>query len=480
MNALWTTCLVIALGAQPVETSSTPTTRLYVRTIPPGARVVLDGKELGTTDGLFLVPAGTGKLSVTLDGQQPEIRQVEIFEGRITRIEVTLKQRAPGGTPAPSPPSNPAQAAADIADLEKIVAARRKLVDELQARYEAGTIASSEVAKAEADLAEAEQRFTAAKKSLAADTGNLGAAAVVELTPGRADRPVGPAEPPGEIEKALDSKIELDFAETPLEEAAAFLSQQSKLKVALDKPALDQVDHNATTPVTFKVSGIPLRSALTLLLRELDLVWTVQGKTLEITTHDSLALRLTPRVYAVSDLTSNSAGLADLIKSLLEPTSWDMAGGPGSVVADRAQGKESLVVSQTEPVHRQVAAFLAVLRTVARQPANKLPVAVSDEGWWRQTPETDAVRKALEQKLTREFKETPLRDVLQFLREKTQVPVFLDRLGAHQFGVPVDTTLTATHKDGALQDVLATALENVGLTYTVTDDALLDVRFVSS
>jgi hypothetical protein len=225
--------------------------------------------------------------------------------------------------------------------------------------------------------------------------------------------------------------------------------------------------------VTFKVSGIPLRSALTLLLRDLGLVWTVQGKTLEITTRDSLALRLTPRVYAVSDLTSNSAGLVDLIKSLLEPTSWDMAGGPGSVVADRAQGKESLVVSQTEPVHRQVAAFLAVLRTVARQPANKLPVAVSDEGWWRQTPETDAVRKALEQKLTCEFKETPLRDVLQFLREKTQVPVFLDRLGAQQFGVDVDTTLTATHKDGALQDVLTMALNNVGLTYTVTDDVLL-------
>ena len=58
MNMLWTTCLLMALGAQPVETSPTPTTRLYVRTVPPGARVVLDGNELGMTDGLFLVPPG--------------------------------------------------------------------------------------------------------------------------------------------------------------------------------------------------------------------------------------------------------------------------------------------------------------------------------------------------------------------------------------------------------------------------------------
>jgi hypothetical protein len=60
-----------------------------------------------------------------------------------------------------------------------------------------------------------------------------------------------------------------------------------------------------------------------------------------------------PRVYPVSDLTSNSAGLASLIASLLDPESWDVVGGPASIVADRAQGKEALVVSQTEQAHRQ-------------------------------------------------------------------------------------------------------------------------------
>jgi hypothetical protein len=492
MNVLWTTCLLMVLAAQPVETSPTPTTRLYVRTIPPGARVVLDGKELGTTDGLFLVPPGTGKLSIALDGQQPEIRQVEVSEGRITRIEVTLKERAPSGDPAPSPPSNQAQAAADIAGLEKIVAARRKLVDELRARYEAGTIPSSEVTKAEADLAEAEHRLNSAKKNLAAGSGStgvpnalplggggslggapFGGEGVIDLTPSRPDRPVSPAEPPTEIEKALESKITLDFEEAPLEQVAAFLGEQGKINVSLDKKALEEKGLDAATPVTFKVSGIPLRSALTMLLRDLDLVWTIRDKTLEITSGEALDGQRSPRVYAVSDLTSNSAGLKDLIMAVLEPQSWDRVGGFGSIVADRAQGKESLVVSQTEPVHRQVAAFLVDLRSVARQPANKLPVAVSHEGWWRQTPDTDAVRKALEQKLTCEFRESPLLDVVQFLCEKTHVPMFLDRRSADQAGVAADTPLTATHKDVALQDALTMALKNVGLTYTVTDDALL-------
>jgi hypothetical protein len=120
-----------------------------------------------------------------------------------------------------------------------------------------------------------------------------------------------------------------------------------------------------------------------------------------------------------------------------------------------------------------VAGFLADLRTVARQPANKLPVAVSHEGWWRQTPETDAVRKALDQKLTCEFEETPLTDVLQFLREKTHVPMFLDRRSADQAGLAADTPLTAISNGVTLQDTLTMALENIGLTYTVTDDVLL-------
>jgi hypothetical protein len=295
----------------------------------------------------------------------------------------------------------------------------------------------------------------------------------IELPPGRTDRPAAAAEPPSEIEKVLDAKTEVDFSETPLEQVAAFLSDRCKINVSLDKKTLEQEGLGTDTPVTFKMSGIPLRSALTILLRDLDLVWTVRDKTLEITSRDALDGRFSPRVYAVSDLTSNSTGLRDLIIAVLEPQSWDVFGGPGSIVADRAQGKESLVVRQTEPVHRQVAAFLADLRTVAQQPANELSVAVSHEGWWRQTPETVGVRKALEQRLTCEFKETPLTEVLQFLQKTMQVPVLLDRRNADQDRVAADTPITAISNGVTLQDTLTMALKNIELTYTVTDDVLL-------
>ncbi len=48
MNTLWTTCLLMALGAQPVETSPTASTRLYVRTIPPGVDTPLTATHKDT------------------------------------------------------------------------------------------------------------------------------------------------------------------------------------------------------------------------------------------------------------------------------------------------------------------------------------------------------------------------------------------------------------------------------------------------
>jgi len=71
-----------------VETSAEAKTRLYVKRLPPGAQVTLDGKPLGASDGLFLVPAGTAKVTVQFDGAEPQVRQVEIAAGRITRVEI--------------------------------------------------------------------------------------------------------------------------------------------------------------------------------------------------------------------------------------------------------------------------------------------------------------------------------------------------------------------------------------------------------
>lgn len=75
------------------ETSKEPPTELYVRTVPPGAKVLVDGKELGASDGLFKVEPGVRRIVVELEGYKPQDKEVTIRASRITRLVLTLNKR---------------------------------------------------------------------------------------------------------------------------------------------------------------------------------------------------------------------------------------------------------------------------------------------------------------------------------------------------------------------------------------------------
>jgi hypothetical protein len=82
-----------AASGQVVKLSNTPTTRLYVRTSPPGASVFLDNRPIGTSNGLFIVPPGKHQVRLELPGHKPQTLPVKVAEGQITRIEAQLKRK---------------------------------------------------------------------------------------------------------------------------------------------------------------------------------------------------------------------------------------------------------------------------------------------------------------------------------------------------------------------------------------------------
>ncbi len=85
-------CLLDA--AEPVKTGEKRDTLLYIRTDPPGAKVLINGKEVGTSDGLFKVEPGKGTILVELEGREPGERPVIIRANAITRVEMSLKPKA--------------------------------------------------------------------------------------------------------------------------------------------------------------------------------------------------------------------------------------------------------------------------------------------------------------------------------------------------------------------------------------------------
>jgi len=81
-----------SLAAEPpAKTGEKRDTMIYVRSGPPGAKVLLDNKEIGKTNGLFRVEAGVATIILELEGHGQVKKQVSIRADGITRIEIELK-----------------------------------------------------------------------------------------------------------------------------------------------------------------------------------------------------------------------------------------------------------------------------------------------------------------------------------------------------------------------------------------------------
>jgi len=109
MNALVLSTMLLAVCGAEVEKARTPQTRLYVRTVPPGAKVTVDGEEIGKSDDLFLVPPGVRKVTVELDGYDPKDLELEVPEGWIKRVVVELEKRPHGPARMPGVEIPPAR-----------------------------------------------------------------------------------------------------------------------------------------------------------------------------------------------------------------------------------------------------------------------------------------------------------------------------------------------------------------------------------
>ena len=75
----------------------------------------------------------------------------------------------------------------------------------------------------------------------------------------------------GDDRKEIAQPTQIEFVETPLKDVVAYLQDLHHIKIQLDFAALKEAAIDENTPVTKKLKGISLRSALNLLLDELQL-----------------------------------------------------------------------------------------------------------------------------------------------------------------------------------------------------------------
>lgn len=176
---------------------------------------------------------------------------------------------------------------------------------------------------------------------------------------------------------ALEEKAQLDFVETPLADVVAFFEYAHRVEIEVDRKALDEVGIGVDTPITKALKGVTLRSALNLVLRDLDLTWTINDEVLLITTRDAAEQMMLTRIYDVGDLVTfrtvrgqtcqDFDSLIAAITSSIEPESWEEVGGAGAIAPLEYRGAKAVVIRQTFQVHEQIRRLLSDLRIVADQ-----------------------------------------------------------------------------------------------------------------
>jgi hypothetical protein len=88
------------------------------------------------------------------------------------------------------------------------------------------------------------------------------------------------------IRAALNEKTTVDVVEQPLKDVVMYLSELHKIPIVLNAKKLEEASISPDTPVTKSVRGITLRSALNLVLRDLELAYVVENGVLTITTQE--------------------------------------------------------------------------------------------------------------------------------------------------------------------------------------------------
>ena len=188
--------------------------------------------------------------------------------------------------------------------------------------------------------------------------------------PGWADeQPAAVAMTNRQIETIMDKKVGLKFSGL-LDKLPEFLRHKYHLNAILDRQALDNAGISTNTELSVDVADVSLRAAIQLLLQNHELIAVPNHGALAITTQETASCMLVTRIVPVTDLLfgvphseqyeSSFENLMECITTIVAPHSWNELGGAGSIQSLR----ETLLISQTEDVHRQIVDFLRTLRAM--------------------------------------------------------------------------------------------------------------------
>jgi RNA polymerase sigma factor (sigma-70 family) len=165
-----------------------------------------------------------------------------------------------------------------------------------------------------------------------------------------------------QIRQALEEPTNLQYIDTPLDAMISDLSTRYNMHIEIDHRALQDVGIDVSTLINASYRDMTLRTALRLIIERHELTYIVEDEYLLITTPDVADQRIDTRIYPIRPqwaVTTND--LMSAITTTIEPVTWDINGGPGSVTPLG----NNLVISQTQECHDEIVELLKQLERAA-------------------------------------------------------------------------------------------------------------------
>jgi len=171
---------------------------------------------------------------------------------------------------------------------------------------------------------------------------------------------------PADLDDALWEKLQkpisVSFTDTPLTEVTTYFADAIDTQILLDLRALEDAAIPKDLPITIELSNLPAEAVLDVLLRQHDLDYRLHSGALIVTTAEVAAFLTKVRTYPVADLVGHDYELLDeLVETVnlaIAPDAWSDNGGPGQITTfDR-----TLVITQTDKIHREIQQLLRQLR----------------------------------------------------------------------------------------------------------------------
>lgn len=180
----------------------------------------------------------------------------------------------------------------------------------------------------------------------------------------RTPEPVPPIPDVDVPARLSDPIIRIEFDQMPLDQFASFMTQMSTVPVTLDPLALAYADIDARQPVQVSESQTSVRAVLNAAVRPFGLEVVPSQASARLQIQSPIDGQLRTAQLACDDMAATDkevAELAYLLTHLVEPQSWNSAGGEGLYRIDPG----TISITQNEVAHFKAIVFLEKMR-VAR------------------------------------------------------------------------------------------------------------------